>query len=80
MPRPGGYAIWSSQEGRAIEADNILRGISLNDEDVVVGAGIKYVRTCTERGMVSLRGDGLKKAASGATSVEEILRATEATI
>ena len=37
-------------------------------------------RLCTERGMVNLRADGLKKAVRGMTSVEEVLRITESTI
>jgi type IV pilus assembly protein PilB len=37
-------------------------------------------RICSERGMVSLRQDGLRKAVKGLTSVEEVLRVTEATI
>lgn len=37
-------------------------------------------RLCTERGMVNLRADGLKKAIKGFTSVEEVLRITESTI
>jgi type IV pilus assembly protein PilB len=35
-------------------------------------------RLCTERGMVTLRQDGITKAAKGITSLEEVLRATEA--
>jgi type IV pilus assembly protein PilB len=34
-------------------------------------------RYCTERGMVSLREDGLRKLRQGVTTVEEILQATE---
>ncbi|MFO0491660.1 MAG: GspE/PulE family protein, partial [bacterium] len=37
-------------------------------------------RLCTDRGMVNLRSDGLKKAVAGHTSVQEILRITESTI
>lgn len=40
----------------------------------------EFRRTCSERGMVSLREDGFKKVISGITTVEEILRVTEATI
>ncbi len=40
----------------------------------------EFRRTCSERGMVSLREDGFKKVAAGVTTVEEILRVTEATI
>lgn len=37
-------------------------------------------RTCIERGMVTLREDGFIKVADGKTTVEEIMRVTEATI
>ncbi|MCE2924397.1 MAG: Flp pilus assembly complex ATPase component TadA [Phycisphaeraceae bacterium] len=37
-------------------------------------------RLCTDRGMVNLRSDGLKKAVAGHTSVQEVLRITESTI
>jgi type IV pilus assembly protein PilB len=40
----------------------------------------EFRRTCSERGMVSLREDGFKKVEQGLTTVEEILRVTEATI
>ncbi len=40
----------------------------------------EFRRMCTERGMVTLRQDGLQKVADGITTVEEILRVTEATI
>ena len=40
----------------------------------------EFRRTCIERGMVTLREDGFKKVAAGSTTVEEILRVTEATI
>ncbi|MCG8402502.1 MAG: GspE/PulE family protein, partial [Firmicutes bacterium] len=40
----------------------------------------EFRRTCIERGMVTLREDGFKKVASGKTTVEEVLRVTEATI
>ena len=40
----------------------------------------EFRRTCTERGMVTLREDGFQKVADGLTTVEEILRVTEATI
>ncbi|MBM4019432.1 MAG: type II/IV secretion system protein [Planctomycetes bacterium] len=38
---------------------------------------IELRRTCKERGMVSLRDDGLRKLRKGVTSVEELLQATE---
>lgn len=40
----------------------------------------EFRRICVERGMVSLREDGFKKAAAGMTTVDEVLRVTEATI
>ncbi len=40
----------------------------------------EFRRTCVERGMVTLREDGLRKVAQGMTTVEEVLRVTEATI
>ncbi|MGD9690601.1 MAG: GspE/PulE family protein [Phycisphaerales bacterium] len=58
-----------------LAVDDSLRDIVVRNPNVA-----ELRRLCTDRGMVSLRGDGLKKAARGLTSVEEILRATEATI
>ncbi len=40
----------------------------------------EFRRMCIERGMVTLREDGFQKVAAGSTTVEEILRVTEATI
>jgi type IV pilus assembly protein PilB len=40
----------------------------------------EFRRICCERGMKTLREDGFAKVASGHTTVEEILRVTEATI
>jgi type IV pilus assembly protein PilB len=40
----------------------------------------EFRRMCTGRGMVTLREDGFKKVASGATSMEEVLSMTEGTI
>jgi type IV pilus assembly protein PilB len=40
----------------------------------------EFRRQCCERGMVTLREDGFKKIAEGVTTVEEVLRVTEATI
>ncbi len=40
----------------------------------------QFRRMCSERGMVTLREDGFTKVADGLTSVEEVLRVTEATI
>lgn len=40
----------------------------------------EFRRTCCERGMVTLREDGFRKVGLGVTTVEEVLRVTEATI
>jgi type IV pilus assembly protein PilB len=40
----------------------------------------EFRRVCAARGMVTLREDGFKKVANGATTVEEVLRVTESTI
>jgi len=40
----------------------------------------EFRRICIERGMVSLREDGFRKVAAGMTTVDEVLRVTEATI
>lgn len=40
----------------------------------------EFRRMCVERGMVTLRQDGLAKVVRGLTTVEEVLRVTEATI
>ena len=40
----------------------------------------EFRRVCIERGMVTLREDGFQKVAQGQTTVEEVLRVTEATI
>jgi type IV pilus assembly protein PilB len=37
-------------------------------------------RICRERGMISLRDDGLQKVTTGMTTVEEVLAATENTL
>ncbi|HEX2839585.1 MAG TPA: ATPase, T2SS/T4P/T4SS family [Phycisphaerales bacterium] len=38
----------------------------------------EFRRMCIERGMVTLRADGMKKVAKGVTTVQEVLRVTEA--
>ncbi|MCA9307273.1 MAG: type II/IV secretion system protein [Phycisphaerales bacterium] len=38
----------------------------------------EFRRLCRERGMVTLREDGLKKVSEGLTTIEEVLRVTEA--
>ena len=40
----------------------------------------EFRRVCIERGMVTLRVDGFRKVARGLTTVDEVLRVTEATI
>ena len=58
-----------------LAVDDSLRDIVVRNPNVS-----ELRRLCTERGMVTLRADGLKKAVVGRTSIEEVLRATEATI
>jgi type II secretory ATPase GspE/PulE/Tfp pilus assembly ATPase PilB-like protein len=55
--------------------DDFLRDAVARNPNVT-----EFRRTCTERGMVTLREDGFKKIADGITTVEEVLRVTEATI
>ena len=38
----------------------------------------EFRRVCIERGMVNLRADGMRKVAKGVTTVQEVLRVTEA--
>jgi type IV pilus assembly protein PilB len=40
----------------------------------------EFRRICIERGMVPLRGDGMRKVKAGLTTVQEVLRVTEATV
>ncbi len=55
--------------------DDHLRDLIASSPNVT-----EFRRICCERGMVSLREDGFAKIASGETTVEEVLRVTEATI
>jgi type IV pilus assembly protein PilB len=55
--------------------DDHLRDVIARNPNVT-----EFRRTCIERGMVSLRDDGLAKVARGQTTIEEILRVTESTI
>jgi type IV pilus assembly protein PilB len=55
--------------------DDFLRDAVARNPNVT-----EFRRTCTERGMVTLREDGFLKIAAGMTTVEEVLRVTEATI
>ncbi len=58
-----------------LRVDDTLRDMIVRSPNVS-----ELRRFCTERGMANLRSDGLKKAATGQTSVEEVLRVTESTI
>ncbi|MDG2022039.1 MAG: GspE/PulE family protein [Phycisphaerales bacterium] len=55
--------------------DDHLRDLIASSPNVT-----EFRRICCERGMVSLREDGFAKIAAGQTTVEEVLRVTEATI
>ncbi|MCC6675976.1 MAG: Flp pilus assembly complex ATPase component TadA [Phycisphaerales bacterium] len=53
--------------------DDQLRDIIARNPNVA-----EFRRLCIERGMVTLRQDGLRKVARGLTTVQEVLRVTEA--
>ncbi len=53
--------------------DDRLRDLATSNPDVNA-----LRKVCRERGLVSLREDGLAKAAAGLTTIEEVLRVTEA--
>jgi type IV pilus assembly protein PilB len=55
--------------------DDFLRDAVARNPNVT-----EFRRVCTERGMLTLREDGFKKVSGGVTTVEEVLRVTEATI
>ncbi|MEM8834396.1 MAG: GspE/PulE family protein [Planctomycetota bacterium] len=55
--------------------DDMLRDIVARNPNVT-----EFRRTCVDRGMVTLRQDGFNKVERGLTTVQEILRVTEATI
>ncbi|MEO1129651.1 MAG: ATPase, T2SS/T4P/T4SS family [Planctomycetota bacterium] len=55
--------------------DDFIRDIIARNPNVT-----EFRRTCCERGMVTLREDGFTKVRSGMTTVQEVLRVTEATI
>ena len=52
--------------------DDALRDIIARNPNVA-----EFRRMCLERGMISLRDDGMQKVARGDTSVQEILRITK---
>jgi len=56
-----------------LTTDDQLRDVIARNPNVA-----EFRRTCIERGMVTLRGDGMRKVAAGVTTVHEILRVTEA--
>ena len=53
---------------------------SLRDTIAANPSVTEFRRQCIERGMVTLREDGFKKVARGLTTVDEVLRVTEASI
>ena len=55
--------------------DDLLRDKIAGNPNVT-----EFRRTCIERGMVSLREDGFNKVVDGKTTVNEVLRVTEASI
>jgi type IV pilus assembly protein PilB len=57
-----------------LTVDDQLRDIIARNPNVA-----EFRRLCIERGMVTLRQDGMKKVAKGITTVSEVLRVTEAT-
>lgn len=57
-----------------LAVDDQLRDIIARNPNVA-----EFRRLCIERGMVTLRADGLRKVAKGVTTVQEVLRVTEAT-
>jgi type II secretory ATPase GspE/PulE/Tfp pilus assembly ATPase PilB-like protein len=58
-----------------LSTDDQLRDIIARNPNVA-----EFRRTCIERGMVTLRADGMRKVAAGLTTVHEILRVTEANV
>jgi type IV pilus assembly protein PilB len=58
-----------------LSTDDQFRDIIARNPNVA-----EFRRICIERGMVTLRSDGMRKVASGLTTVHEILRVTEAAV
>lgn len=52
--------------------DDVLRDIIAGNPNVA-----EFRRTCIERGMVTLRQDGMRKVSAGTTTMTEVLRVTE---
>ncbi|MBX3322507.1 MAG: Flp pilus assembly complex ATPase component TadA [Phycisphaeraceae bacterium] len=57
-----------------LTVDDSLRDVVARNPNVT-----EFRRLCIERGMVSLRQDGMEKAIAGRTTVAEVLRVTEST-
>ena len=55
--------------------DDVARDLVVRSPNVT-----ELRRICKERGMITLREDGLQKVAAGLTTVEEVLAATENTM
>ena len=66
--------------GRAGLYEMLVLDDHLGDAVARNPAVTEFRRTCIEHGMVTLREEGFKKVATGATTVEEVLRVTEGTI
>ena len=58
-----------------LTVDDSLRDVIARNPNVT-----EFRRMCIERGMVSLRQDGMNKAIEGCTTVQEILRVTESAV
>lgn len=58
-----------------LAVDDQLRDVIARNPNVS-----EFRRICIERGMVPLRGDGMRKVGAGLTTVQEILRVTEANV
>ncbi|MFG0286492.1 MAG: GspE/PulE family protein [Phycisphaerales bacterium JB039] len=58
-----------------LAVDDHLRDVIARNPNVS-----EFRRMCIERGMVSLRADGMKKVSQGLTTAQEILRVTEAAV
>jgi type II secretory ATPase GspE/PulE/Tfp pilus assembly ATPase PilB-like protein len=55
-----------------LSVDDQLRDIIARNPNVA-----EFRRLCIERGMVTLRNDGMRKVARGLTTIQEVLSATE---
>jgi type II secretory ATPase GspE/PulE/Tfp pilus assembly ATPase PilB-like protein len=55
-----------------LAVDDQLRDIIARNPNVA-----EFRRLCIERGMVTLRQDGMRKVANGITTISEVLRVTE---